>query len=686
MTALNFKKNPDTHFATIQELSKEEAEREAAALRDGIEYHDHKYYVENAPEISDATYDKLFRRLRDLEAGFPELRVENSPTQRVGAEPLEELRRVEHASPMLSLNAAFEESELNSFVDTLRRHADEQQPAVVAEPKFDGVSVEVIYEHGTYTRGATRGDGQTGEDITANLRTVRSLPLRLQPGSNQPSSVAVRGEVMLPKDVFQKLNGQRVEEGKQPFANARNAVAGTVRRLDPNEVAKLPLDILFYDILYLEGDQIETHWQERKALAGWGLKTDKLSRYCRSLDEIRSFCQSLAERREKLPYEIDGIVLKADDRALCERLGSRHRSPRWALAWKFAPRQEVTRLREIVVQVGMTGMLTPVALLDPVEVGGVTVSRATLHNEDEVHRKDIRVGDKVRIARAGDVIPEVIERVKEPGRRRVEPFSMPRVCPVCGADVQREGAYYFCPAGFACPPQLIGHLKHFASQEAMDIDGLGEETAQELVDRGLVHDLADLYELEVDHLLTLDTFAEKKAKNLHCAIQNSKQPKLDRFLYALGIRHVGRRMARVLATHFGSLQQVRKADRPNLRQVPEVGPEIADSVSEFFKNRRTQKELEHFERVGLRVQDMPTTGGSQPLAGKTFVLTGALRNFTREEAAERIEELGGRATSSVSSETDYLVVGENPGSKLNDARRHHVEILDEQGFKELIAH
>ncbi|MFW6106912.1 MAG: NAD-dependent DNA ligase LigA, partial [bacterium] len=532
----DFKKNPDTRFTAIERLTKEQARREAAALREGIEYHDHQYYVQNSPEISDATYDKLFRRLQDLEEAFPELRVENSPTQRVGAEPLEELERVEHTAPMLSLQAVFEENELKSFLETIRRQARDREPRLVVEPKSDGVSVEVIYEQGEYTRGATRGDGRTGEDITANLRTVRSLPLRLRLDKAPPAKVAVRGEVMLPKQAFHDLNRGRVEEGRAPFANPRNAVAGTVRRLDPREVAKLPLDIVFYDILQLEDEPIDTHWAERNQLARWGLKTDRVSRRCGSFEEIRAFHERMANRRDEFSYELDGVVVKADDRTLWPRLGTRHRSPRWALAWKFTPRQEVTRLHDIVVQVGMTGMLTPVALLEPVDVGGVTVSRATLHNEDEVHRKDIRKGDKVRVVRAGDVIPEVIERVKEPGRSRAAMFAMPATCPVCGHPVLREGAYYFCPAGFTCPPQLVGHLKHFASQEAMDIEGLGEETAQELVDRGMIRDLADLYELQTADLLTLDTFAEKKAQKLHQAIQNSKRPRLDRFLYALGIR------------------------------------------------------------------------------------------------------------------------------------------------------
>jgi len=688
MSKLDFRHNPDTDFKDVGDLSDEEARREVDALREGIEHHDHLYYVENRPEISDAVYDKLFRRLRALEEAFPELASESSPTRRVGAEPLDELTRVDHTAPMLSLNAVFEADEVKSFLDTVRRSAGKKNPGFVAEPKFDGVSVEVLYEKGEYVRGVTRGDGRTGEDVTANLRTIRSMPLSLQgakKGNKPPERLAVRGEVLLPKEAFQQFNRERVERGEEPFANPRNAAAGTVRRLDPAEVARRPLDVVFYDLLAVEGQSFDTHADELEQLKRWGLKTDPHNRRCASLDEIREYHGTLAEQREALPYEIDGIVLKADDRDLWEQMGTRDRSPRWALAWKFEPRQEVTRLRQIVVQVGMTGMLTPVALLEPVDVGGVTVSRATLHNEGEVHRKDVRPGDKVRIARAGDVIPEVVERIKQPGRKRAAKFAMPTACPACGAEVVREGAYHVCPAGLACPPQLIGHLKHFASQEAMDVDGLGDETARELVDKGLVRDLADLYELSVDDLRGLETFAEKKARKLHQAIQKSKRPRLDRFLFALGVRHVGRRVARLLAGELGSLERLRQADRKRLEGIPEIGPEIAQSVARFFGEAHVRKTIDRMVRRGVEVQEMPTSAGEQPLAGNTFVFTGELEHFTREEAKDRVETLGGRATSSVSSQTDYVVVGENPGSKLDKARQEEVEILDERDFERLLA-
>lgn len=687
MAANDYKHQPKTEFDPIDELSRDEAQQQIDALREAIEYHDRRYYVENAPEISDAAYDSLFKRLKDLEDAFPEFDQSNSPTRRVGAEPLEELQRVEHTAPMLSLNAVFEPEDMNSFVELLRTHAADDSVSVVAEPKFDGISVEVVYNKGAYERGVTRGDGQTGEDISENLRTVRSLPLKLRSQAPVPDKLAVRGEVILPKAAFQEFNRQRVERGDEPFANPRNAAAGTVRRLDPAEVAKRPLDIVFYDILEIQQDDAQrsgSHWEELERLDQWGLKTDPNNRLCSTIDEITRYHQHMIDERDSLDYEIDGIVLKADDLQLWEQLGNRDRSPRWALAWKFAPRQEVTRIEQIVVQVGMTGMLTPVALLQPVNVGGVTVSRATLHNEDEVHRKDLRQGDTVRIARAGDVIPEVIERVKRPGRKRRAAFSMPDRCPACGESVVREGAYYFCPNGLSCPPQLTGHLAHFGSQEAMDIDGLGEKTARELVEKNLVGNLADLYRMSAGDLSRLETFAQKKAEKLHDAIQHAKQPRLDRFLYALGIRHVGRRVARILGEELGSLEAVRTADEHRLRQLPDVGPEIAQSVAEFFQNRAARETLKQFKQAGVEVQPISTRGKRRPLEGKTVVITGKLSRFSRDTAKDRIESLGGRAASSVSSQTDYLVVGEAPGSKVDEARRRNVPTVDEAEFEQML--
>lgn len=667
-------------FKDVEELSEEGARQEAGELRREIDHHDHLYYIENRPEISDEAYDALFRRLQELEEAFPELRSATSPTRRVGAEPLDELRRVEHTAPMLSLEATLEASEVRRFFDRLRDVAGEA-PTLVTEPKLDGLSVEVVYEAGELSWGATRGDGRTGEDITENLKTIRSLPLRL--GGGPPSRVAVRGEVLMPKQAFQRINKERIERGATPYANPRNAAAGTMRRLESREVARHPLDLFVYDILSLEGEGPDTHWEELRRLRSWGFQVVALTRRCSDPGEVADHHRRLDEQRDELDHEIDGLVLKVDDLALRPRLGTRHRSPRWALAWKFEPRQEVTVLEDIVVQVGRTGMLTPVALLRPVDVGGVTVSRATLHNEDEVRRKDVRVGDTVRIERAGDVIPEVVERIPRPGRERGPEFTLPDRCPACDAELVREGALVFCPAGLACPPQLAGRLLHYAAREALDIDGLGEETARALVSRGLVRDLADLYELEVEDILDLEGYADKSARQLRDAIQRSKEPRFDRFLYGLGIRHVGRRLARTLAERFESLAQLREAEEGELRSIPDIGPEIARSVTSFFRDPGIAEVLDRLTTAGVEPRPV-TQGRGAPLRGKTFVFTGALEGLTRQEAEDRVEGLGGRAASSVSGRTDYVVAGGAPGSKLDKAREQGIEVLDQAAFEELV--
>lgn len=682
MSKLDFKKKPKTSFKDADQLSEAEAREEAAALCEGIEYHNHRYYVDNDPEISDAAYDKLFARLQTLEEAFPSLASDNSPTRRVGGEPLEELKKKEHAAPMLSLNSVREAKEVERFVETVNKADNGNNVKFVLEPKFDGVSVEVAYENGQFEYAATRGDGATGEDVSANIRTVRSVPLKLR--EDAPPRIAVRGEVFIGKDALQEMNKRRIENGEEPYANARNAAAGIVRRLESKEVAKWPLDVFFYDVLSMEDGELSSHAETIKQFEKWGLKTDRHAERTSSLSTIKKFHERLEEERDDLPYEIDGVVVKVDDLSLREKLGTRDRSPRWALAWKFAPREEITTLRDIVVQVGRTGMLTPVALLEPVDVGGVTVSRATLHNEGEVHRKDVRVGDRVRVARAGDVIPEVVERVKQPGQKRGKEFSMPKKCPACGAETVKDEAYCFCPAGLACRPQLVGRVLHFASREAMNIDELGKKTVEQLVSRQMVKDLADLYRLAADELEQLDGFAEKSASKLHTSIQESRRVPLDRFLYALGIRHVGRQMARQLARQFGSLDAVRDAEASALESTPDVGPETARAIRGFFAEAANRRVLERLVEAGVRVEKVDVADGEQPLSGKTIAFTGALENYTRDEAKDAVQRLGGRATSSVSSNTDYVVVGDDPGSKLDDAKQEGVKILDEEQFERLI--
>jgi DNA ligase (NAD+) len=682
---VDFKKNPRTSFKDIKKMTGKEAREEVEALREGIDHHDYLYYVKNRPEISDATYDKLFGRLQALEEAFPEFRSGTSPTRRVGAPPLDKLKKKKHSAPMLSLNAALEEKEVRNFLDFVKRNAGNRKAEFVLEPKFDGFSVEIAYRDGEFEYGATRGDGRTGEDISENLKTVRSVPLRLRRDGGVPPFVALRGEVFMPVKGFQALNKERLEKGEEPFANPRNAAAGIMRQLDSKNVAGKPLDIFFYEVLSVEGREFRSHWEMLKELPRWGLKTDFPQKKAADFDDAGKFRERLIEKRDELDYESDGIVIKLDDYALREELGTRQRSPRWALAWKFPPREEVTTVEEIVVQVGRTGTLTPVALLKPVDVGGVTVSRATLHNEDEVRRKDVRTRDKVRITRAGDVIPEVVERIAEPGKKRRGEFSMPSKCPSCGSRVRREGAYYVCTAGLSCPAQLKGSIVHYASRDAMDIEELGEKTVQQLVGRGMVQSVADLYGLSVEDLKGLEGYADRSARKLHAAIEEKKSPGFDRFLYALGIRRVGQHVAAVLAREFGSLGALKKASLDDLREVPEIGPEIAQSVRNFFDEEENLRVLEALREAGVKAREAPRREKApRPLEGKTFVFTGELEGYTRSEAKRLVESLGARATSSVSGETDYVVVGEGPGSKLDEARKKGVRTIGEKEFRKLV--
>ncbi|MEJ2627002.1 MAG: NAD-dependent DNA ligase LigA [bacterium] len=657
-------KNVSANFKAISQLNKKQAREQIDELREALEHHNYRYYVKNQPEISDEQYDILFRRLQDLEEAYPDLQTDDSPTRRVGTEPVDALIKVDHTSPLLSLNSALQEKEILSFLDFVDRNIGEKNPLYVAEPKLDGLSVEVVYREGQFQYGATRGNGRTGEDISENLKTIGSVPLKLRKKADPPAFLAVRGEVMMSRDGFQKLNKQRIEQGENPFANPRNAAAGIVRQLDSKKVADKPLTVFFYDILNMSANGFSSHWEILKVFPEWGFKVHPTISRCRGWEDIKKFRESLAEKRDDLEYEIDGIVIKLDSLHLREKLGTRERSPRWALAWKFPPQKEITILKEIVVQVGRTGMLTPVALLDPVNVGGVTVSRATLHNEDEVKKKDVRPGDKVRIIRAGDVIPEVAERLPQPNKKRGPKFTLPNHCPVCGSEVVREGAYVFCQAGLSCPAQLIGSLIHYASKEALDIETLGEKNVRQLVNRDLVNDISDLYHLQIDDLKKLEGFAEKSAEKLYRALQSTKNPLLHRFIYALGIRHVGRHIARVLARSFGSLDELMKAEVYDLEAINEIGPEIAQSVYGFFKEEKNRDILKRLNKAGVRVQTVQKKKKPQALEGKTFVFTGALKNLTRGEAQKRVEELGGRVSSSVSKKTDYLVEGENPGSKL----------------------
>ncbi len=663
-------------------MKRSDAEKRIAGLRDEIHRHDHLYYVEAKPEISDAGYDGLRKELERLEAEHPDLVTPDSPTRRVGAAPRSELPSIAHLRPMLSLESANTPGEARNFDGRVKRSLGRNDIPYSVEPKFDGLSVELIFEHGILKKGTTRGDGFRGEDITPNIRTVGAVPLRLR--GEAPALVAVRGEALMPLGDFQQLNRWMTERGLSSFANPRNAAAGSLRQLDSRITAERPLTFFAYEIMMIDGAvHPPTHMEELDLLASWGFRVDRHKKRCRDIEEAIAFHASLAGERDSLPFEIDGVVIQVDSTADREALGTRTRSPRWALALKFEPRREVTTVEDIVVQVGRTGKLTPVALLKPVDVSGVTVSRATLHNAGEVAKKDIRVGDRVRIKRAGDVIPAVVERIDVKGKRRGKAFTMPSLCPVCRARVAGEGAYHFCSGGVSCPAQLKRGIEHFASRHALDIEGLGGKTVTLLVDTGLVGSVADLFSLTRDSLISLERFAEKSADNLVTAIEEAMRIPLSRFLYALGIRNVGEHVARILAGHYGTIENVTAANEDELVEIHEVGPEVARSVAGFFREKRNIELIDELKTLGVEIVPEKRREGPRPFAGKTFVFTGMLEQITRDEAQRLVESLGGHASSSVSVKTDYVVTGKNPGSKAAKARELGVAILSEAEFRKL---
>jgi DNA ligase (NAD+) len=656
------------------------------ALRAEIRRHDYLYYSKDHPEISDSQYDRLFRELAELEQAHPELVTPDSPSQRVGAPPLQELVKVPHEQPMLSLDSIVEQSEVQAFDQRMKRALETPSVEYSAEPKFDGLSVELTYDHGIFTRGATRGDGTTGEDVTVNLRTIRSLPLQLHAQSGLPDHLVVRGEVYMRLDDFQALNRRMTERGDDAFANPRNAASGSLRQLDSTITATRPLVVTCYEIMALSRPAPPTHWNELETLAQWGLPAPVLRQLCASIDEVMAFHRKTESMRDQLPYEIDGVVVKVNRRDWQDRLGMKSRSPRWAIAYKFRPRKEITIVQDIVVSVGRTGTLTPVALLKPVEVGGVTISRATLHNADEVARKDIRIGDTVKVERAGDVIPAIAERVPVPGEQRSTPFYMPNLCPVCGSSVGREGAYFYCTGQLVCGAQLKGAIEHFASKHAFNIEGLGKNTVAQLVDKRLVRSLADLYRLTKADLVALEGFADRSATLLLESIAGSKTVSLNRFLMGLGIRQVGQHIAKVLAREFGSLEEIMSANRERFQQIREIGPEISESLVLYWSEPHNREVIAQLQESGVQVAPGMATGDRKksPLAGKTFVFTGGLDHFTRDGAQQAVEAAGARVSSSVSKKTSYLVVGKDPGSKLDQARTLGVTILTEQEFAALI--
>lgn len=662
-------------------ISREDARKRVDHLRREIKKQDYHYYVLDSPLISDQEYDSLMRELIELERLYPEMVTPDSPTQRVGGAPLEQFRSVRHSVPLLSLGNAFEAGELRDFDRRVRQLAGVDVDYVV-EPKIDGLTVVLTYENGEFVLGATRGDGFTGEDITDNLRTVRLLPIRLDMGRR----LVVRGEAFMPKKAFARLNEERDSRGELPFANPRNAAAGSLRQLDPKVTAGRTLGVFAYQILECEGREIASQWEALAFLREMGFSVQEQNRYCRDIEEVIAYCSDWIEKRHTLNYEIDGMVVKVNSLRLQAALGSTAKSPRWAIAYKFPAEQVVTRVRDIIVRVGRTGVLTPTAILDPVPVAGVTVSRATLHNEDMIREKDVRIGDYVVIQRAGDVIPEVVRVLPErrSGAERV--FQMPERCPVCGGRVLRpEGEVAARCTGIACPAQLKELVLHFVSREGMDVEGIGPGLVAQLVDRGLISDPADLYFLRKEDLVGLERMGAKSADNILHALERSKKRGLAPLLFALGIRYVGTRAAEILAERFRSLESLARAGEEELTAIPEIGPKIAESVATFFRQDQAGRVIAKLKEAGVKMErEMAVEARDLPLAGKIFVLTGTLPNLTRKEAEDLIKKYGGKVSSSVSKKTDYVIAGEDPGRKYDKARGLGVTIIDEAAFLQMV--
>ncbi len=657
------------------------------ALREELQYHNWRYYVLDDPQISDQEYDALFRELVALEQANPQLVTTDSPTQRVGAKPLSAFRSVQHRIPLSSLSNAFSHQELATFVERVRRNLESETLEFMLEPKIDGLAVALTYENGSFTLGVTRGDGTEGEDVTGNLRTIKSLPLKLQ--GKPPGILEVRGEVFMPKAAFVSLNRAREEQGQQTFANPRNAAAGSLRQLDPKVSASRALNLFVYtlaqkDDLPLWEQGITTQQEALAELARLGFPVNPNVRLCKTITEITSYCNWLEEERSSLPYEIDGAVLKLNDLALQEKLGSTARSPRWAIAFKFPPRQATTTVEDIVVQVGRTGTITPLAILEPTLLSGSTIARASLHNQDYIQEKDIRIGDQVVIQKAGDVIPEVVRSLPERRDGSEQIFQMPHACPACGSEVvQAPGEVAVRCVGLSCPAQLREGIIHFASRDAMNIEGLGPKLIDQILAKELVRDPSDLYSLTQQDLLTLGRVKSKLAEKLLTAIANSKANSVERLIFGLGIRHVGLEAARLLAAHFQSLDKLIEASPEELTSIGGIGPQIAESIRDFFTREQNLQVLGKLKAAGLNFRAVQAQKATA-FEGITFVLTGSLENFTRANAKEKIEALGGKVSGSVSRKTDYVVVGRDPGSKLQQATKLGIQLLTEAEFSRLL--
>lgn len=670
--------------STRRQPSEEVAAR-IEQLRDVIRHHLHLYHVLDAPEISDEAFDALMEELRTLEAAHPELVTPDSPTQRVGAPPAEGFRPVAHPQRMLSLANAFDDDDLRAWYKRVVGGLGSQTVELVCELKFDGAAISLVYEHGIFTQGATRGDGVRGEDITPNLRTVRSLPLRLRREADPPEFVEVRGEVYLPIQALEAINEERIQAELAPFANARNAAAGSLRQLDPAMTARRPLDLFVYQLGVVRGRRFSTHWESLEWARDAGLPVNPQARRCRALDDVFAYIADWSARRATLPYGTDGVVVKVDSLDQQAELGATSQAPRWAIAYKFPAEQAETRVLDITVNVGRTGALTPVVALEPVRVSGVIVRRATLHNEDEMRRKDVRIGDHVIVQRAGEVIPEVVRVLPEKRTGAERRFEMPTKCPVCGSPVERRPgeAVWRCTGGAICPAQVLERLIHFGSRGALNIDGVGPKLLQQMLDRDLIRDPADLFTLTKAQVLTLERMADKSADNVIAAIDRSRHPSLARLIYSFGIRHVGLHVAEVLAQYMPDLDRLAGAAFEEVRDIPGIGPTIAQSVVEFFAQPATKTLLQKLRAAGVHAEAAPAPPAGR-LQGKTFVFTGALGRFSRRDAAERVTALGGTVSDSLSARTTYLVVGDVPGSKLDRARKLGVTVLDEPAFVKLL--
>ena len=668
-----------------QRLDRAQAEREIQRLREQIRYHDYKYYVEAQPEISDLEYDRLVQRLRELEAQFPELVTPDSPTQRIGDQPVPELRSVRHRVPMLSIDNTYSQQEVRAWAQRVARMLPGEKIEYVVEYKIDGVAISLTYERGLLVLGATRGNGVVGDDVTHNVRTIRDVPLRLQ-GDNPPPVVELRGEVYMTNSDLVRLNEEQKKRGEPPFANTRNVTAGSIRLLDPKLCAQRRLRMFVHSLGYTEGVEFATHMEFLAQVRRWGLKPTPHAQVFDDIDTVLAHCDELIERLHELDFEVDGLVIKVNSLDQQRRLGATSKSPRWLIAYKFEKYEATTRVLDIQVQVGKTGIVTPVAILEPVEIAGTVVSRASLFNKDEVERKDVRVGDVVVVEKAGKIIPHVVRVEKHLRKKRLPKFHFPTRCPECGTPlVQDEGGVYIRCPNPDCPAQVRERIRFFASREGMDIEGLGEKLVDQLVSTGLVKTYGDLYRLKQEQLEKLERMGKKSSQNLIRNIQASKRQGLARLLNALAIRHVGRHVAQVLARHFGSMDRLMQASREELAAIPEIGPVIAESVYQFLHSPRGREIIEDLRRQGVLMEEpQDQQPREKPLAGKTIVVTGTLKNFTRDEIKQVIEQYGGRAASSVSSKTDFVLVGEKPGSKLQKARQLGVPTLSEEEFLALI--